>query len=186
MSVVLLTGLLLVGRTQHPQTGGPVPRGTLVPRQAMEYNDAIKSILSVKQNQEKIAKRLGESSFKEWTFYRQKQMKKMKIVTFQTFCEWIALRAVTIQVCDPHNPSQSREQSDRPASNRSVQDQSPKNQRNSPLNDRFQFAPRNRPQYTPGAPVYCTWCKDNNRKDDHPTKIAIGLSRRLWRIVGKR
>ena len=45
---------------------------------AMEYNNAVKSILSVKQNQEKIAKRLGESSFKEWTFYRQKQMKKNK------------------------------------------------------------------------------------------------------------
>ena len=51
---------------------------------AMEYNDAVKSILSVKQNQEKIAKRLGESSFKEWTFYRQKQMKQNKIVTFVT------------------------------------------------------------------------------------------------------
>ena len=75
----------------------------------MEYSDTVKATLMVPQNQERIAGRLGKDGFEEWTFHRQKQLRKNKPATFQTFCDWIETKAATFQACKSPQQTHSRE-----------------------------------------------------------------------------
>ena len=80
-----------------------------VAARAMGRNEAVKAILRLQQNQDRIAKRLGDKEFEEWTFHRQGRLRENKPVTFQTFCDWIETKAATLQACESAKHLQPRE-----------------------------------------------------------------------------
>ena len=76
---------------------------------AMEYSETVRATLSLPHSQETIAKRLGNKGFDEWEIHRQKRLKKNKIVTFQTFCEWIDTIAATLEARKSSRQTRSQE-----------------------------------------------------------------------------
>ena len=163
----LMTGAIL-NRSNSESYWKFVHQCTMAAR-AMKHNEIVKATLMVPHNQEMIARRLGHGGFEEWTFYRQKQLRKNRTTTFQTFCEWIETKAATIQACETKEQTQARETNNR-QTYQSTQPQSPQSQRRRELYDRYQSNNQNRPQPTPGAPTFCAWCRENELQDDHATK----------------
>ena len=121
-------------------------------------------------NQDTIAKRLGSESFDEWSLYRQKQLKKGKTATFQTFCDWMEVRALALPARGTEKQTQSRESGDRQNTYQQTKARYPQTQGQREQYSRYQTNAQSRPQATPGAPAYCAWCRENDRQDKHSTK----------------
>ena len=80
------------------------------------------------------------------------------------------VRALALPASGTEKQTQSRESGDRQNTYQQTKARYPQTQGQREQYGRNQGSAPNRTQSTPGGPVYCAWCKDNNRQDRHSTK----------------
>ena len=135
---------------------------------ATESSETFRSNLATPYTQELIAKRLGQMGFKEWSWHRQGLQMKDKEVTFQTFYTWIERKARTLIVCKKNEPAQRNQP--RESISQQSQYRSPQVQGQRGPYIRYQPSNQNRSQKSPGAPIFCAWCRESKLQDSHSTR----------------
>ena len=124
----------------------------------MAHDETVRTTLTAQHNQELIAKRLGEAALGEWKMYRRKRLNKNRPVTFQTFCDWVELKAAALPDIQHTQHSQSRESAAGQSSPRENPSRQTSSQQSQPSRSRESYTKRSSyRQTTPGAPTYCAW-----------------------------
>ena len=145
------------------------------------YDKTVEATLDSSENQNAIVRRLGNTVYQEWVARRNHLESKQKTVTFSTLCEWLKVK--TKNLSDYEEPqiqlgkstsgqAQSRESGSRDNTYWQTQNRYTQNQGQRGQYNRYQAGTQSRTQSTPGAPVFCAWCKDKNRADGHSTKTC--------------
>jgi len=140
---------------------------------ATETSETFRYNLAAPYTQELIAKRLGTTGFKEWSWHRQGRQMENEEVTFHTFCTWIERKARTLTVCKRNEPVQRNQSQE--SINQQSQYKVPQIQRQRGTYIRYQSPNRNRSQSTPGAKVKsanpCEICMLDTREMCDPNAV---------------